>query len=71
MKNFVTIMKEGIGHILDLTPIGDNEYELEEEGFRKQRRRRVSEAKKKKGFGSKEAEGVFLGFSGAIYGVSL
>ena len=27
------------------------------------RRRRVSEAKKKKGFGSKEAEGVFLGFS--------
>jgi len=35
-----------------------------------QRRRRVSEAKKKKkGFGSREAEG-FSGVSGAIYGVS-
>ena len=40
----------------------------------KQRRRRVSEAKKKKGFGvseSKEAEGVSLRFFGAIYGVTL
>ena len=39
--------------------------------FRKQRRRKVSEAKKKKGFESKEAEGVLSGVSGAIYGVSL
>ena len=23
MKNFATIMKEGIGHIIDLTPIGE------------------------------------------------
>jgi len=27
MKNFVTIMKEGIGHILDLTPMGEKRKE--------------------------------------------
>ena len=27
VKNFVTIMKEGIGHILDLTPIGEKRKE--------------------------------------------